>query len=340
MATMNRAPKPWALTEDETLSSFTSWVNRVLYYLRQDTKFSKYLETTPPATWDKKTAANPKRGFTDDDDLAEVGALSGDDKVQRLEDMLGLISQFAPPLLANDIINNSTSLDSIWQKIRKYFNIKQSETQFMKLYSIQWEADERPEKLYQRILAHLQDNLLSTSSTLLYDSAKVTTNEDMSPTLERWAVLHWMHLIHPGLPALVQRSFAYDLQRMTLKDLQPQICDSIQDFLQTLKDEDVKVARMNSRVPFRSQGKPQAQRNPRYGSTGSKFRPPRPPKKECRVCKSEGRQHFGHNISECDYISKGERRDLLRACRTEIQDDASEDLANDFDENVVLEEQE
>ena len=37
----------------------------------------------------------------------------------------------------------------------------------------------------------------------------------MSPTVKRIAVLRWIELIHPNLPALVQRTFAYDLQRMT-----------------------------------------------------------------------------------------------------------------------------
>jgi hypothetical protein len=39
-----------------------------------------------------------------------------------------------------------------------------------------------------------------------------------------------MELIHPKLPIFVQRTFAYDLQRMTLKDLQPQIVDALDGF--------------------------------------------------------------------------------------------------------------
>ena len=44
-----------------------------------------------------------------------------------------------------------------------------------------------------------------------------------------------MELIHPGLAALVQCTFAFDLQKMSLKDLQPQICVAMGDFLEELK---------------------------------------------------------------------------------------------------------
>ena len=65
----------------------------------------------------------------------------------------------------------------------------------------------------------------------------------MNNNCEEACSAHWMELIHPGLPALVKRTFAFDLQRMPLKDLQPQICDAIDGFLKELKHEDVKVSR-------------------------------------------------------------------------------------------------
>ena len=102
----------------------------------------------------------------------------------------------------------------------------------MKFSSIVWDNGERPERLYQRILAHLQGNLLRKDSKLKHDGTTPTHGEDISTTVERLAVLRWMELIHPSLPALVQRTFAYDLQRMTLKDLQPQITDALDGFLE------------------------------------------------------------------------------------------------------------
>ena len=89
----------------------------------------------------------------------------------------------------------------------------------MKYSCIVLEEDERSERLYQRLIAHLKDNLLTTDYSLTYDGAKVTKNKDISPTVEH-LVQHWMELIHPVLPALVQCTFAFDLQKRSLKDLQ------------------------------------------------------------------------------------------------------------------------
>ena len=71
--------------------------------------------------------------------------------------------------------------------------------------------------------------------------------DEMSHTGARLAVLRKMDLIHPKIPALVQRTFAYDLQRATLKDLQPQICDSLDSFLEDITEEDARVDRATAR---------------------------------------------------------------------------------------------
>jgi len=66
------------------------------------------------------------------------------------------------------------------------------------------------------MLWHVQDNSLTTGSKLKRNEMKVTEDEVLSPAVERL----WMELIHPKLPTLVARTFACDLQRMTLKDVQ------------------------------------------------------------------------------------------------------------------------
>ena len=295
------------------------------YYLKQDKDFLPYLKDK--ASWGKSTDAT--RGFTDDEDAA---GLRAEDKAAHLDDMLNLIAQYAPPLLSNDIVNQSTSLDTVWQTIRKYFGMKQSETQFMKLGNLKWESEERPEKLYHKVLAHIQDNLLSTESPLTHDGKKCTTDEVLTPTLERWAVLLWMQLIHPGLPALVQGTFACDLQRMTLKDLQPQICDGIDSFLEELNEGEVKAARtkvFQPRKPQYTSHRPQHKYNASRNSVQAQR-----PKKECRLCKAEGRRYIGHMINECDYLSTGEKRDMIKTCKADVDSVYSEDeLAEDFEEN-------
>ena len=128
-----------------------------------------------------------------------------------LERMLGLIAQFAPSLLQNEIIKRSTSLSWIWQRIRKHFNFVQSEVNFLSLTNITRKPDERYETFYQRIVAHLEDNILTVASGLHHDGTLPTIDEIMSPTTERLAVYLWLQLIDSRLPAYVARIYTHDL---------------------------------------------------------------------------------------------------------------------------------
>ena len=93
-----------------------------------------------------------------------------------------MIAQFLPPLLSNDVIKKSTGLTWIWARVRKHFSFTQSEVNFLKLHTIKKEDDERYETLFQRIIAHLDDNLLTVASDVHHDGAVVAADEIMSPT--------------------------------------------------------------------------------------------------------------------------------------------------------------
>ena len=111
----------------------------------------------------------------------------------------------------------------------KPYGFQQSEVQFMTFSQISWEgpSKERPEQLYRRILSYLHDNLLKKDSKLKHNDKIPAQDESISPTVEHLAVLRRMELLHPRLPQLVARTFGYDLQRMTLKDIQPQIANGL-----------------------------------------------------------------------------------------------------------------
>ena len=109
---------------------------------------------------------------------------------------------------------------------------------FLKLYTIKREPDERYETLFQRIVAHLDDNLLTVASGVTHDGARMTADEEMSPTVERLAVYIWLTLIDVRLPAYISRVYAHDLSSRTLKDIQPQICESMDSILADMAAQD------------------------------------------------------------------------------------------------------
>ena len=94
----------------------------------------------------------------------------------------------------------------------------------------------------------MDDNLLSTTSNILYDGEVITADEEMTPTVERLVVLWWLTLIDNRLPAYASRIYAHDLAARSLKDLQPQICDAMDSLLTGLNSQETDVTVNYSRA--------------------------------------------------------------------------------------------
>lgn len=174
----------------------------MLYHLSLCNDFSSFLEG------DRSPQSIQNRGLTDDPDDAN-NLKTTVQKKKMLERMLVLIAEFTPSLLRNEIIKRSTGLSWIWQRIRKHFNFVQSEVNFLSLSNISRNQDERYETFYQRIVAHLEDNLLTVASGLHHDGVIPTSDEVMSPTTKRLVVYLWLQLIDSRLPAYVARVYAH-----------------------------------------------------------------------------------------------------------------------------------
>ena len=319
-----KPPKPWTLTEKETISSYSSWQSNMLYHLSLNNEFSPFIADT--FQWQRSTIAN--RGLADDAGDAADRKTAAQKNIQ-LERMLGIIAQFSPSLLRNDIIKKSLSLKWIWKRLRKHYSFSQSEVNFLKLCEIKREPEERYETLFQRIIAHLDDNLLTTDSDITHDGAAPTTNEEMTPTVERLAVYIWLTLIDSRLPAYIARVYAHDLQSKSLKDIQPRICDAMDSLLaEMVAQDDISVNYSRST----NQRRPRRFNNNNNTNNATSSTPNRTPasnkgQKQCILCKTAGRSYLGHDISSCWFISKFEKMDIVTAFQlnTEGEDHPEDD---------------
>lgn len=345
------APKPRILTEKEdlTLASFNAWQNNVTFYLAQEINYVPFL-TGDKQTWQKINAeTDDTRGLTDHPSGHPTGATY----VFYLNQMLGLMTQWLPTYIHHSIKNNSSCLEDVWTAIRKFYGIKQSEVQFMKYNEIVWEEGEKPEHLFQRMMYHLNDNLLQVGCKLNHDGVPVTKNEIMSPTTERLAVLRWMDLLHPKLWRLVQRTYAYDLNRSSLKDVQEQVSENIDSLLEELKNnEDLNVCRVHTRhrhdqdeedddlnvgrVQFQRRDFRQKSRESRDGrsrfsnSRSSSFQTSTASTRRsqrqfipCRLCSDNGRAS-NHPMKRCRFLTKEEKEDFIGSVKLQFNDSDSE----------------
>ena len=148
----HRGFKQWRLSKtDETISSFEDWKSNLLFTLKQDKDFSPFLKKG--VTWSKKKVDPVKRG------LLDLGGKTAEDRASDLELMLESISSFCPPVRKSSILDNSRSLDDVWQAIRLHYGFKTSGANFLDFVDIKLEAGERHEDLFQRMASFIDDNL-------------------------------------------------------------------------------------------------------------------------------------------------------------------------------------
>ena len=154
-----RALKQWPLSKTEPVNSFENWGQNLTFTLSLDNNFATFL--ADGAVWDKRTKVNPFKGLTDDgDSVPAASGLTAQQKVTFLELMLGQIANYCPVISRNTIVRNSTSIDSVWHTIRQHYVFQVTAAHFLDFADIRLELNERPEDLYQRLMAFLEDVLL------------------------------------------------------------------------------------------------------------------------------------------------------------------------------------
>ena len=314
----NRAPKQWCLSKNETLTSFENWKQNLLYTLSLDANFAPFLGKG--SSWLKKTRANPLRGYTDDgESILDARRRTATQKVNMLELMLGQIANYCPIISRNTIVKNSTCIGDIWQTIRLHVGFQTTGGHFLDLDDIHLNLDERPEDLFQRLMAFVEDSLIKPH-TLLHHGSVLEEEEELSPTLENFVILTWLRLINPALPKLVKQRYGTKLRSRTLASLKPEISQALDSLLDEIRSvEDTKV--MRTGASFR-------RGTPTYSKSSARF-PGRSSQKakECSLCKQADRASHSHFLSECGFLPEQDRLYLLKASQiVSILDDDSVEL--------------
>ena len=337
MAT-HRAPKQWTLTKKEDLSSFESWKNNIVYVLSLDSNFAPYLLSS--CSWQKKSKASPTRGFTDDANDA-ANKKTAAQKVAELEMCLGMIANYAPVVSRHQIITNSTSLDQIWQILRAHYGIQTSGAQFLDLADFVLEHEERPEDLFQRLMAFVEDSLLTSACNIVHHGSKVAEDEELTPTLENIIVLTWLRLIHKDLPKLVKQKYGTVLRSCTLASIKPEISIALDSLLDEINSSsEHKLMRIAPKSSNNFNKFSNFEKSFEKSSFHQNRRPG--PQKSCPICKAAHRndQHF---LSSCRFLPPADRKFLTKArlvnaiddlCLSDGDDDAQNDNQLGDDNNV------
>ena len=218
-------------------------------------------------------------------------------------------------------------MSSIWQVIRLHYGFQTTGGHFLDFSDIHQNPEEHPEDLFQRLSAFVEDNLLCRNNGITHHGAEVEEDEEMSPSLENFVVLTWLHLLHPDLPRLIKQRYGTELRSRTLASIKPEISQALSSLLDEVHtSEDVKIMRTaTSRFDRKNKQFPQRQRTP-ISRESTSF-------KVCVLCKAAGRVSNNHFLSQCSYLPAADRKYMARARHiANILDDtdsAKEDVTND-----------
>ena len=180
----------------------------------------------------------PLRGLTDDGESVPLSIRrTARQKVNFLELMLRQIANYCPVISRNTLVKNSTSIQSVWNTICAHFGFQITGAHFLDFANLHLEADERPEDLYQRLMALVEDTLLRANSLSHHGEAS-TEDEELTPTLENFIVLTWLKLIHPELPKLVKPRYGTELRSQTLASIKPEISQALTSLLDEIRAAD------------------------------------------------------------------------------------------------------
>ena len=300
--TSQRAPKQWSLTSNKTITSLEAWENNLKYILSLDSNFAGFL--TDGTSWGKKTNASPLRGFSNDNDSVPAPRRrTAAQKVTHLEMMLGQIANYAPIISRNSIVKNSTSINGVWQIIRQHYGLQSTGSRFLDLAYISLKPEQRPEDLFQSLMAFIEDNLLTTSSGITHHGEAPVADEELTPSLENFVVLTWLRLLHPSLPRLEKQRYGTELWCRTLASVKPEISQALDSLLDELHTSD------ESKI-LRS-----APTSEHCSFTPTRHRPPPKPRvvRSCPLCQQAGRGDFqSHFLSNCKYLPESDRLFMSR----------------------------
>ncbi len=305
-----KPPKPFKLQKVETLSTFEAWKYNQIYNINADPVFKAFLASV--TTWQKSGRA-AHRGMVADTEGTANGKTAAE-KCEILNMMLDGIANWCPFISRTFIVKQTTSLSSVWQRIREHYGFLCTGGHFLDICTIRLEHEERPEDLYQRLYMFFEDNLVSANS-LSHHGEQLTADEELSPTLENAITWYWLKLLHPGLPPLVQQRYGTELRNRTLASLKSEISSALTALLDELSSiEESRVLRTGSRSSNSNSRNTRNNQSTRNNQRNNQSR------KSCTLCKAARRPHNTHWMSECTFLPESDRQALSRSTTCDDED--------------------
>ena len=245
-----KAPNPLPATGVDVVT-FKVWKNTLVAHIQQDKNHHHFMEDGKYSTWQAAEFGRRIAQLHDED--PEKVILDSKDNLSQQEydaELAGIlsirnaqVSKFITHIATlchhtenDDITNCSSSLDWIFEYLKKHYGLETKGANFMNISQHVFKAGTPHQSFYKQYRASFVDNLRKRGDSVKYKNNHILTeDEKLSPSFENAIVLWSLEKIDARLPDKVKKSYGHQMTRdVTLKDIQPVVFENIPAMLEEL----------------------------------------------------------------------------------------------------------
>ena len=350
-----KAPSPLPAS-GVNIVTFKVWRNTLVAHIAQDANHYHFMPGGKYATWQAADLGQRISALHDrDPDKLVIQAKRNQDAatteaeldrllVNRNAQLAKFVTHIATLCYHtenDDVTNHSTSLEWIFEYLRKHYGLTTKGANFMNIAEHVFKAGTPHQSFYKQYRASFVDNLRKQSDRVLFkNDLRLDQDEKLTPSFENAIVLWTLDKIDPRLPAKVKKEYGHQMTGdTTLKDLQPVIFENITDMIDDLDHAQTTKAfasqvldddqpNLNA-ITYRNRDKSKSFRSLPFKSKGASYQPsknlpqrsqssrkPTITDKFCCICHlagSDPRIYTSHEIGNCSRLTIRDMESLKNA---------------------------
>ena len=222
---------------------FQTWKNEIINYMNQDDFFELFTTNGRYSTWEAAESFEPRlRAPIEPDTPNDLNK-----RTRQLHNFLTIIAGCCYKDQYMTVIQQSTSLEWIWQEIKTVYQITHRGKDFLNIVDIKWDPDTMTaSSVYNAYRAKILENLKPKETVLKWKSQTLQTNEVLSPTFEDHILLSVLQLIDGRLPAKIREVYGPRMENEKfLMDFKPDILSNVTKLIAEMDGSDLQVNAIN-----------------------------------------------------------------------------------------------
>ena len=286
-----------------------TWKNELINYLSQDDNFDVFEEDGQYPSWEA-AESNKHRILTAVEPDTQLDLIK---RRKQLSNFITIIAGCCHKDHYMTIIEQSTSLDWIWNELKGIYQIVHVGKDFLNIVDIKFDPTTMSATtVYNAYRSKIMENLKPSGTTIKWKNNKTLTSaESLTPTFEDHILLSVLQLIDNRLPLKVREVYGPRMDNTKfLMDFKQDILTNVSKMIEDLESVDTQLNWMKM---GKSNEKPQRQRNNGFGNKKPNQKQSRQNLgKFCRLChlaRKPRNEVTSHEIgdSQCPSLSTRDR---------------------------------